>query len=157
MLVRDEALPILLPILQMRGAAPEQFVVGVAHGFRPAAAEHDLEIDRLQAIVLEPWITPAGHEMHSQGPSRVVTRRPVSSSTNTSRNPLRTKNTSSTSWVCAALPWPGSTYMIESVKLPAGITVGSPCLPEPPAPMKPSILASSNAAQSGLRSRKRPT
>ena len=55
----------------------------------------------------------------------------------------------------AALPCPGSTYMIDSVKLLAGITLVSPCLPEPPAPMnrcwarlKPSILASSKAAQS---------
>src|ERR1700761_974094 len=54
--------------------------------------------------------------------------------------------------------------MIESVKLPAGITVGSACLPEPPAPMKrcwarlkPSVLASSNAAQSGFLSLNRPT
>src|ERR1700730_9475562 len=54
--------------------------------------------------------------------------------------------------------------MIERVKLPAGMTVGSQSLPEPPAPikrcwarLKPSILASSKAAQSGLRSRNRPT
>ena len=54
--------------------------------------------------------------------------------------------------------------MIDSVKFLAGITVGSSCLPEPPAPMKrccarlkPSILASSNAAQSARFSLKRPT
>src|SRR5215472_7369304 len=50
-------------------------------------------------------MTPAGQEMHSHGPKRVVMRLPVSSSTNTSRKPCRTKNTSSTSWVCAALAW----------------------------------------------------
>src|SRR5262249_54973443 len=102
--------------------------------------------------------------MHSHGPSRVVRRLPPSSSTKTSRCPLSTKKHSSTSWVCAALPCPGGTNMIERVKFFAGMTVGSPCLPEPPAPIKrccarlyPSILASSNAAQSGFFSRKRPT
>src|SRR5271170_2798495 len=54
--------------------------------------------------------------------------------------------------------------MIESVKLPGGITVGSSCLPDAPAPMKrccarlkPSILVSAKAFQSGFLSRKRPT
>ena len=36
----------------------------------------------------------------------------------------------------AALPCPGSTYMIDRVKFFAGMTLGSLCLPEPPAPMK---------------------
>jgi len=48
--------------------------------------------------------------------------------------------------------------MIDRVKLRAGMTVGSLCLPEPPgadeavlrARLKPSILASSKAAQSGF-------
>src|SRR3954466_9615994 len=57
--------------------------------------------------------------MNSHGPSRVVMRLPPSSSTNTSRKPCSTKKHSSTSWVCAAFAWPGSTYMIESVKFPA--------------------------------------
>src|ERR1700733_5358603 len=54
--------------------------------------------------------------------------------------------------------------MTDKVKLPGGITVGSSCLPEAPAPMKrccarlkPSILVSANAAQSVFLSRKRPT
>src|SRR5271163_3586518 len=54
--------------------------------------------------------------------------------------------------------------MMERVKLPGGIIVGSSCLPEAPAPMKrcwarlkPSILESANAAQSGFLSRNRPT
>src|SRR5580704_5618787 len=54
--------------------------------------------------------------------------------------------------------------MTDKVKLPGGITVGSSCLPEAPAPIKrccarlnPSILESAKAAQSGFLSRKRPT
>src|SRR5579885_374727 len=101
--------------------------------------------------------------MHSHGPRRRVARRPASSSTKTLSIPLSTKNTSSTSWVCGALPWPGGTNMTERVKPRAGMTLGSSCLPEPPAPIKrcwarrrPSILASSKASQSGTLSRKRP-
>src|SRR6516162_10305270 len=101
--------------------------------------------------------------MHSHGPSVRLTRRPPSSSTKTVRYPLSTKKTSSTSCVCGALPCPGGTYMTLRVKARAGITVGSSCLPEPPAPMKrccarryPSILASSKASQSPFLSRKRP-
>src|ERR1700754_2660573 len=30
----------------------EQFLVGITHGFGLAASDHDLEIDRLQAVVL---------------------------------------------------------------------------------------------------------
>ena len=50
-----------------------------------------------------------------------------------------------------------------SVNAPGGMTLGSSCLPDPPAPMnlccargKPSILASANAFQSGILSQKAP-
>src|SRR5437588_400091 len=43
----------------------------------------------------------------SRGPSRGPMCRTLSSPMNTVRVPCRTKNTSSTSWVCAALPCPG--------------------------------------------------
>src|ERR1700733_10389749 len=53
---------------------------------------------------------------------------------------------------------------MDKVKFLAGITVPSSCFPDPPAPMKrcwarlkPSILASSNAAQSARRSANRAT
>src|SRR5712675_1813196 len=55
----------------------------------------------------KPWMTPGGQAMHSQGPSRCRTCRPVSSSMKTVRMPCSTKKISSTSCVCAALPWPG--------------------------------------------------
>ena len=32
-----------------------EFLVGVAHGFRLSAAEHHLEVDRLEAVVLEAY------------------------------------------------------------------------------------------------------
>src|SRR5690348_2007225 len=38
----------------MRVASLILLVVGIAHGFRPAAAEHHLEIDRPQAVILVP-------------------------------------------------------------------------------------------------------
>ena len=41
------------------------------------------------------------------------------------------KKTSSTSWVWAALPWPGGTNITLSVKCSAGITLAS-ALPEAP-------------------------
>src|SRR3546814_8386544 len=59
--------------------------------------------------------------MHSHGPRRVVARLPASSSTNTSSRPFSTKKVSSTSWVWAAFPCPGSTYMIDRVWARAGM------------------------------------
>src|SRR5436189_5152704 len=38
--------------LEMRIAALEEILVGVAHGLRLGAADHDLKIHRLQAVVL---------------------------------------------------------------------------------------------------------
>src|ERR1700751_3464297 len=51
-------------IPEMGGAALEQPVVGIAHRLRLAAAEHDLEIHRLQAVVLIA-VDPAGRARHA--------------------------------------------------------------------------------------------
>src|SRR5690348_11554008 len=41
-----------LPRRQMRAAAAIELVVGIAHGFGLGRAEHHLEIDRLEALIL---------------------------------------------------------------------------------------------------------
>src|SRR3982074_2757734 len=59
----------------MRVAALVELVVGIAHGVRLAAAEHDLEIDRPEAVILIavdhprrardafPWAEPRGQAL----------------------------------------------------------------------------------------------
>src|SRR5215475_3504882 len=48
----DGQIRLCCPGLQMIIAPLGQGVIGVAHGFRLAATEHDLEVDGLEAVVL---------------------------------------------------------------------------------------------------------
>src|SRR6187397_3215670 len=131
----------------MRVAALVELVVGVAHGFRLGAADHHLEINRLKRIVLIavdhasgardalPGAEPRGDAL-----AGLVLDEHVE------------------------MALQHEEALLDLVEFFAGITVGSSCLPEPPAPMKrccarlkPSILASSKAAQSPRFSLKRPT
>src|SRR5439155_1711590 len=96
-------------------------------------------------------MTLAGADTQSHSPRTVSARAPAASSKKTSILPRNTKNTSSTSCVCAALPWRGGTNITLSVKCSAGIALAS-VLPDAPVPMKrccarrnPSTRASANA------------
>src|SRR5690242_1872918 len=65
----------LLRCLQVIAAPPVEIVVRVAHGIRPTAAEHDLHVDRCEAVVLVamdhagrtadafPWSEPRGEAL----------------------------------------------------------------------------------------------
>src|ERR1700704_5885298 len=120
----------------MGGAPLEEVLVRIAHGFRPAAAEHVLEIDRLQAVVLIA-VDHAGRagdalpraEARGDAPAGFVLHEDVEKA-------FKHKEHFFDLVGVRRIALPGPTYMIDRVKLPAGMTVGSPCLPDPPAPMK---------------------
>jgi hypothetical protein len=142
--------------LKVIAPALEQRIVGISHGFGLAASDHDLEIDRLQTVVLIAMDDPrrAGNAFPGAEPARDLAA--VFILDKDVEMALQDKED--------FFDFMGVRGMMDSVKLPAGIDDVSPCFPEPPAPMKrccarlkPSIFASSNAAQSALRSAKRAT